>query len=131
MADKTYAQLSQATGIQPGDLMAVFSGSGPMQAITWAILLAAVQSGLNQRFPLLANNLSDLPNVGQARSNLGLGNAAVASIGQSANQVAAGNDPRFASALQLAQAALPASFITAGTAAPGTLAPGVLYFQHS
>ena len=131
MADKTYAQLTQATGIQPGDLMAVFSGSGPMQAITWAILVAAVQTALGQSYPLLANNLSDLPNVGQARSNLGLQNAATASIGQNAGQVAAGNDSRFAQAIALASAALPASFITAGTAAPGTLAPGVLYFQHS
>jgi hypothetical protein len=42
-----------------------------------------------------ASNLSDLTNAVQARSNLGLGNAATKDTGSSSSQVAAGDDSRF------------------------------------
>lgn len=41
-----------------------------------------------------ASNLSDLANVAGARTNLGLGGAAVLDVGTAAGQVAAGNDSR-------------------------------------
>ncbi|MGQ4358563.1 hypothetical protein [Streptomyces sp. SAS_272] len=45
-----------------------------------------------------ASNLSDLANVGTARSNLGLGGAATLSVGTGPGTVAAGNDGRFTDA---------------------------------
>lgn len=47
-----------------------------------------------------ANNLSELPNLVVARTNLGLGGAAVLSVGTVAGTVAAGDDARITGALQ-------------------------------
>lgn len=44
---------------------------------------------------LAANNLSDLNNVATARTNLGLGGAAVLNVGTTSSTVAAGDDSRF------------------------------------
>ena len=44
-------------------------------------------------------NLSDLGDAGAARGNLGLGGAALLNVGSSAGTVAAGDDGRFATAL--------------------------------
>lgn len=44
---------------------------------------------------LAANNLSDLNNIATARTNLGLGGAAVLGVGTTAGTVAAGDDSRF------------------------------------
>ena len=46
-------------------------------------------------FAQTANNLSDLASASGARTNLGLGGAAVLSVGTTAGTVAAGNDSRF------------------------------------
>ena len=56
--------------------------------------------GNDSRFPaspplLQSNNLSDLGSATTARSNLGLGGAAVLSVGQTTGTVAAGDDSRF------------------------------------
>ena len=61
----------------------------PMSASTAGALLAA-------------NNLSALASASTARSNLGLGTAATASVGTTAGTVAAGNDSRITGALQAA-----------------------------
>lgn len=47
-----------------------------------------------------ASNLSDLANPGTARTNLGLGGAAVLAVGTSAGTVAAGDDSRITGAVQ-------------------------------
>jgi hypothetical protein len=45
-----------------------------------------------------ANNLADLANAGAARTNLGLGGAAVLNVGAVMGTVAAGDDPRITGA---------------------------------
>lgn len=47
-----------------------------------------------------ANNLNELPNMAAARTNLGLGNAAVKNFGTIANTIAEGNDLRIVNAVQ-------------------------------
>lgn len=47
-----------------------------------------------------ANNLSDLASAGASRTSLGLGGAAILSVGTSAGTVAAGDDSRIAGAVQ-------------------------------
>lgn len=49
-----------------------------------------------------ANNLSDLASEATARTNLGLGGAAILNVGNSSGTVAAGNDTRITGALQAA-----------------------------
>lgn len=51
---------------------------------------------------LRANNLSDLIDFSAARANLGLGNSATRNVGTTAGTVAAGDDPRLASAAHCA-----------------------------
>lgn len=62
---------------------------------------------------LAANNLSDLNNVATARTNLGLGGAAVLNVGTVTNTVAAGDDARFPTSGQ--KSALAGSAGTPGT----------------
>lgn len=49
---------------------------------------------------LVANNLSDLENVEDARTNLGLGDSATKNVGTDVNTVAAGDDSRITGAMQ-------------------------------
>ena len=53
---------------------------------------------------LRSNNLSDVVSTTQARTNLGLGGAALLNVGSTASTVAAGDDPRFVSVYAAASA---------------------------
>lgn len=71
---------------------------------------------------LVSNNLSDLTSVSTARTNLGLGGAAVLNVGTTAGTVAAGNDSRITGAIQPANAA---TTVTAQTSYGQAAAVGV------
>lgn len=62
-----------------------------------------------------AQNLADLTNAGTARTNLGLGNAAVRDVGTGAGTVAAGDDSRLLAALTQAAADLRYLLLSGGT----------------
>jgi hypothetical protein len=64
----------------------------------------------------ITNNLDDLASVPTARTNLGLGSAALLNVGTTAGTVAAGNDSRFAGPTQNSQSA---SYAIAATDAGG------------
>lgn len=72
---------------------------GPKTAGAWGAGQALGAGGALLR----TNNLSDLNSVPAARANLGLGGAAVLSVGTGASTVAAGDDSRISGAAQKAQ----------------------------
>lgn len=73
-----------------GQYDVVISGAAIGSPVTRHTAVGAVGSG----GLLAANNLSDLNNFATARSNLGLGGAAVLNVGTTAGTVAAGDDSR-------------------------------------
>lgn len=75
-----------------------------------------------------SSNLSDLANAGTARTNLGLGGAAVLNVGTTAGTVAAGDDSRFGGGYVPAQIELP---FWSFTASSGTISfpSGTNYVQ--
>ena len=73
MAFKTYAGLSSTSAAASGDLLAIYSGSGPLKSITVGAFVTATIAQYAPSFLSIANNLSDLANVTTARTNLGLG----------------------------------------------------------
>lgn len=77
MADKTYDQLTSAVSIDDNDLLAIYPSGGPLKKVTFAIFKALVTAAIGSSYLTVSNNLSDLANPSTARSNLGLGTAAV------------------------------------------------------
>ncbi|MFF4644977.1 hypothetical protein [Streptomyces sp. NPDC001389] len=71
---------------------------GPKAAGAWGSGQPISGGGGGAPALLAANNLSDLASPSTARTNLGLGTSAVASIGTGAGTVAAGNDSRLSDA---------------------------------
>lgn len=65
--------------------------------------LGVTATGADTTYLARASNLSDVGSVSTARTNLGLGGAALLSVGTSAGTVAAGNDSRFAGPTQLSK----------------------------
>lgn len=72
-------------------LSVVQGGTGSTTGSTALITLGGLSA---------SNNLSDLTSITTARTNLGLGGAAVLSVGTTAGTVAAGNDSRFSGPTQ-------------------------------
>lgn len=73
----------------------VSSGTGQWNLVAGNKSLASTDGRYAQR----ANNLSDLASASTARTNLGLGGAAVLNVGTAVSTVAAGDDTRIASHL--------------------------------
>lgn len=79
-----------------GQYDVTISGAAIGSPVTRHVAIGAVGAG----GLLAANNLSDLNNFATARSNLGLGGAAVLNVGTTAGTVAAGDDARLPTAGQ-------------------------------
>lgn len=86
------------------DLGAATDAVASVNGQTGVVVLAKGDIGLgnvsNALQLTVANNLSDLNNAGTARTNLGLGGAAVLAVGTTAGTVAAGDDSRITGAQQ-------------------------------
>lgn len=83
------------------------SGVSSFNTRTGAVVLTSsdVTTALGYTPLVPSNNLSDLASFSTARTNLGLGGAAVLNVGTTAGTVAAGNDSRFAGPTQNSQSA--------------------------
>lgn len=77
MAAKDYSQLTSLGSFADTDLIAFYPVGGPLKKVTWATLKTGFTAALGSVYLSITNNLSDLNSASQARSNLGLGSAAV------------------------------------------------------
>ncbi len=89
-------------GSAVSDNIAQFSGATGKVISDSGIAAGDVALGITAAFGAAqkADNLSDLASASTARTNLGLGGAAVLSVGTAAGTVAAGDDSRITGALQ-------------------------------
>lgn len=72
MAFKTYAGLATTTTLADADLLATFSGGGPLKSITSLAFATAIAPKLATTFLSTANNLSELTaSASTARTNIG------------------------------------------------------------
>lgn len=85
---------------------------------TAGLLAAANAQATADAAAVKAQNLADLTSASSARTNLGLGGAAVLAVGTTAGTVAAGNDSRIVGAVQDTRQILAGTGLTGG----GTLA---------
>lgn len=86
---KRYISLPKATAsVKLADVVVPDPVTGSFSTLIDASAVAAAYLAKSQ-------NLADLPSKSSARSNLGLGGAAVLNVGTAADTVAAGDDPRF------------------------------------
>jgi len=82
-ASLTPPNLSAVTSINNTDLMLVWpTGTvGPLSQIQWSQVVTQITTSLGSTYLKVSNNLSDVASPSTARSNLGLGTAAVATTG--------------------------------------------------
>jgi hypothetical protein len=81
MANLTPDELTQAITIGNTDLLLTYPAGGPMLACQWSVVKALMITALGSNYLVAVNNLDDLNSVSAARTNLGLGTAALQNIG--------------------------------------------------
>ena len=88
-ASLTPPNLVTASTLNNPDLLLVwpYAAGGPLEAMSWATFKAQMQAALGSSYLTPGNNLSDLGNPTTARTNLGLGTAALANTGTSGASV--------------------------------------------
>ena len=84
-ASLTPPNLLTASSLNNPDLLLVwpYAAGGPLEAMSWSTFKTQMTTGLTGSFLTPSNNLSDLGNPTIARTNLGLGSAALISTGTS------------------------------------------------
>jgi hypothetical protein len=88
-ASLTPPNLVTATSLNNPDLLLVwpFASSGPLETMSWSTFKSQMASGLSGTFLQSSSNLSDVGNPTIARTNLGLGTAALVNTGTSGGNV--------------------------------------------
>lgn len=77
-ANLTPDQLTQATTANDPDLFILYPTGGPMKSVQWSVMKSLMTTALGSSFLRVTNNLNDLASPSSARTNLGLGSAALA-----------------------------------------------------
>lgn len=80
-ANLTPDQLTAAVTVNNTDLMLIYPTGGPMKSAQWSVVKGLMQSALGTVYLQVANNLNDLASPSSARTNLGLGTAALINTG--------------------------------------------------
>jgi hypothetical protein len=90
-ASLTPPNLTAATTLNNADLLLVWpnASNGPLEAMQWSIFEGQIVAGVGSAFLQPSNNFSDVGNPTIARSNLGLGTAALVDTGTSGNVLCA------------------------------------------
>ena len=86
-ANLTPDELTQATTAGNTDLMLIYPSGGPLKSVQWSVIKSLMATALGSVYLQSGNNLSDVASPSSARSNLGLGTAAVQNTGTSGANV--------------------------------------------
>jgi hypothetical protein len=86
-ANLTPDELTQATSANDTDLFVIYPTGGPLKSLQWSVVKSLMQTALGSVYLQAGDNLADVGSASSARSNLGLGSAAVQNTGTSGANV--------------------------------------------